>query len=43
MLAKRGGDYSALTAVAKAKALLHNRHDCIGLREVVMRCVPDRP
>lgn len=44
MLTKKGGDYDALTAVAKAKwtkALEHNWHDCNGMREVILRCAED--
>lgn len=39
-LLKRGGDYQALTSVAKAKwtnLLAHNRHDCSGMRHVFQR------
>jgi len=41
MLLKKGGDYSLLTPTAKGKwtkALLHNWHDCNGMREVMIRC-----
>jgi hypothetical protein len=41
MLLKKGGDYSLLTPTVKAKwtkALLHNWHDCNGMREVMIRC-----
>lgn len=44
MLEKKGGEYSALTPTAKRKwtnALMHNFHDCNGLRELVMRCTSD--
>ena len=43
-LIKRRGDYDALTSVTKAKwtnVLEHNRHDCVGLREVLTRAVFD--
>ena len=44
MLGKRNGAYAALTPVAKAKwtkALLHNWHDCVGLRALMIECAGD--
>jgi len=41
MLAKRGGQYTALTTVVKAKwvkALKHNLFDCDGLRHLMVCC-----
>ena len=43
-LIKKGGNYSGLTSVAKAKwtnMLKHNWHDCGGLREIFLRVVTD--
>lgn len=43
-LMKRNGVYQSLTPVAKGKwtkMLRHNRHDCVGLMEVVLRAVTD--
>ena len=42
MLARKNGDYTALTATVKGKwtkALQHNWHDCNGLRELMRNCV----
>jgi hypothetical protein len=39
-LVRHGGDYSKLTRVAKgkwSKLLSHNYHDCVGMREVIIR------
>jgi hypothetical protein len=44
MLNRKDGDYAKLTPVAKAKwtkALLHNWHDCVGLRALMIECVDD--
>ena len=46
MLIKHGGNYEALTAVAKRKwtnACRHNFHDCAGLGELMIRCTRDIP
>jgi len=42
MLDGKDGNYAKLTPVAKAKwtkALLHNWHDCVGLRTLMIGCV----
>jgi hypothetical protein len=43
-LPSRGGNFCRLTPTTKSKwtnVLQHNRHDCVGMRAVVMRAAAD--